>query len=68
MNTACGTAFNFAPTFCFTVPNFSAKMLKKNYWTGTFDLADLNVHNGIEHDASLTRTPPYPLQSSFPSH
>jgi len=55
LNRACRTTYNFAPTFCFVVPNFSAKMLKRNYWRDTFDLAELNLHNGIEHDASLTR-------------
>lgn len=29
-------------------------MLKKNYSKDTFDLAELDLHNGIEHDASLT--------------
>ncbi|KIM41361.1 hypothetical protein M413DRAFT_71959 [Hebeloma cylindrosporum] len=47
--------YNFAPSFCFFVPNFSANMLKRNYKKDTFDLADLDLHNGIEHDASLTR-------------
>jgi len=55
LSVVCGTAFNFAPTFGFVVPNFSAKILKKSYWSDTFDLADLSLHNGIEHDASLTR-------------
>ena len=48
--------YNFAPSFCFFVPNFAANMLKRNYRKDTFDLADLDLHNGIEHDASLTRT------------
>lgn len=30
-------------------------MLNKNYGTDIFDLAELDLHNGIEHDASLTR-------------
>jgi hypothetical protein len=30
-------------------------MLKKSYTKDTFDLEDLNLHNGIEHDASLCR-------------
>jgi len=30
-------------------------MLKRDYKKGTFDLADLDLHNGIEHDWSLTR-------------
>jgi len=43
-------------------------MLNKNYWKDTFDLAELNVHNGIEHDASLTSMLYYihpPLVFSF---
>ncbi|KAJ7857352.1 Chloroperoxidase [Mycena leptocephala] len=49
------TTFNFAPTFCLFVPTFAANMLGKNYNKDTFDLAELNLHNGIEHDGSLTR-------------
>jgi hypothetical protein len=30
-------------------------MLHKSYSKDTFDLADISLHNGIEHDASLTR-------------
>ena len=47
--------FNFAPSFCFFVPKFAADFLHRSYWTGKFDLADLSLHNAIEHDASLTR-------------
>ncbi|KAG6913428.1 hypothetical protein DXG01_006864 [Tephrocybe rancida] len=47
--------YNFAPTFCYFVPNYAADMLKKKYATDTFDLAELDLHNGIEHDASLLR-------------
>jgi len=49
------TTYNFAPTFCFFVPKYAADMLCRDYWTDKFDLSDLDVHNGIEHDASLTR-------------
>ena len=52
------TTYNFAPSYCLFVTNFAAKMLKKNYGTDTFDLADLNLHcdkGGIEYDASITR-------------
>lgn len=31
-------------------------MLGKDYAKDTFDLKELDLHNGIEHDASLTRT------------
>ncbi|KAF8816280.1 Cloroperoxidase [Phlegmacium glaucopus] len=55
LNAKIRTTFNFAPSFCFFVPNFAARMLKKSYGKDTFDLADLDLHNGIEHDASLTR-------------
>ena len=30
-------------------------MLKKDYSKDTFDLEELDLHNGIEHDASLVR-------------
>jgi hypothetical protein len=49
------STYNFAPSFTFFVPNLAAHMLKKDYYKDTFDLADLDLHNGIEHDASLTR-------------
>ncbi|TFK52928.1 heme-thiolate peroxidase [Heliocybe sulcata] len=52
-------SFNFGPTFCFFVPWFAANMLGRSYWTDTLDLSDLDVHNGIEHDASLTRDDTY---------
>jgi hypothetical protein len=55
MNATVRATYNFAPSFCFFVPNFAANMLKRKYGSGRFDLADLDVHNGIEHDASLLR-------------
>jgi len=55
LNRVIRATCNFAPTFCFFVPNFAANMLKKKYSKDTFDLAELDLHNGIEHDASLTR-------------
>ncbi|KAF9467227.1 Chloroperoxidase [Collybia nuda] len=55
LNRTIRATFNFAPTFCFLVPNVAADMLKKSYSKDTFDLEELNLHNGIEHDASLTR-------------
>ena len=47
--------YNFAPSFSFFVPNFAANMLNKKYGKDTLDLSELDLHNGIEHDASLTR-------------
>ncbi|KAI0701842.1 chloroperoxidase-like protein [Cytidiella melzeri] len=55
LNTTIRTTYNFSPSFCFFVPNYAAQMLSRSYWTDKFDLSDLDVHNGIEHDASLTR-------------
>ena len=53
--------YNFAPTFCWFVPNKIAGILGRDYQTGVFDLSDIDVHNGIEHDASFTSK--YPLIS-----
>lgn len=47
--------FNFSPSFCLFVPRHIAKILNRSYKTGRFDLSDIDVHNGIEHDASLVR-------------
>jgi hypothetical protein len=55
LNTKVRQTFNFAPTFCFFVPKFSADFLNRSYWSDNFDLAELSLHNAIEHDASLTR-------------
>jgi hypothetical protein len=55
MNETVRTTYNFAPSFCYFVPNYIAKILKKDYSKDTFDLAEISIHNGIEHDASLTR-------------
>ncbi|KAJ7109647.1 putative chloroperoxidase [Mycena crocata] len=49
------TVYNFAPTFARFVPSLMADLLLKDYSTDTCDLADIKLHNGIEHDASLTR-------------
>lgn len=48
-------AYNFAPSFCYFAANNIAGILDRDYNTDTFDLSDIDVHNGIEHDASLTR-------------
>ena len=50
------STFNFAPSFSLYVPRFIAHILNRSYSSGHFDLADIDVHNGIEHDASLVRT------------
>lgn len=57
LNQKVRQTFNFAASFCFFVPNFSARFLERSYSNDCFDLADLSLHadNAIEHDASLTR-------------
>lgn len=57
LNETVRQTFNFAASFCFFVPNFSARFLNRSYASDRFDLADLSLHadNAIEHDASLTR-------------
>ncbi|KZV96010.1 putative chloroperoxidase [Exidia glandulosa HHB12029] len=50
----CDT-YNFSSSFAYFTLNYMAEMLQKSYAYDTFDLSDLLVHNGIEHDASLTR-------------
>jgi hypothetical protein len=55
LNTTVRQTFNFAPTFCFFVPKYAADFLNRSYWSGHFDLAELSLHNAIEHDGSLTR-------------
>ncbi|KAL1735269.1 Chloroperoxidase [Schizophyllum commune] len=54
MGDKINATYNFAPSFCYFVPNFAANMLGRSYKKHTFNLADLDLHNGIEHDASLT--------------
>lgn len=49
------STYNFSPTFCLFVPRYIARILNRSYGSGRFDLADIDVHNGIEHDASLVR-------------
>ena len=48
--------FNFSPSFCYYVCHYAARTLSKSYRGDTFDLEEISLHNGIEHDASLTRT------------
>jgi len=55
LNHQIRSTYNFGPSFCSYVPHFAARMLKKSYSKDTFDLAELDLHNGIEHDASLFR-------------
>ncbi|KAJ3560884.1 heme-thiolate peroxidase [Leucocoprinus birnbaumii] len=52
---AVRATYNFSSTFCYFVPHYAAEMLKKSYSKDRIDLSELNLHNGIEHDASLVR-------------
>ncbi|KAF8719041.1 hypothetical protein AX14_011541 [Amanita brunnescens Koide BX004] len=51
----CRNVYNFSATFSYYVPNHMANLLGKSYSKDTFDLEEISLHNGIEHDASLTR-------------
>ncbi|KAH9854618.1 Cloroperoxidase [Lenzites betulinus] len=55
LNHVIRQTYNFAPTFCYFVPNYIATALGRPYSNGHFDLADIDAHNCIEHDGSLTR-------------
>ncbi|ETW77439.1 chloroperoxidase 4, partial [Heterobasidion irregulare TC 32-1] len=52
---AIRSTYNFAPSFCVFVPRYIGQILGRSYLNDTLDLEDIDVHNGIEHDASLTR-------------
>jgi len=47
--------FNFAPSFCYFVPWYAAQFLQRDYNKDTMNLNDIDVHNCIEHDASILR-------------
>ncbi|KAH8990843.1 Cloroperoxidase [Lactarius akahatsu] len=47
--------YNFSPSFSLYTSRFIAHLLNRSYTYGHFDLADIDVHNGIEHDSSLVR-------------
>ncbi|KAG0703590.1 Chloroperoxidase [Suillus ampliporus] len=55
LNHQVHATFNFSTSFSNYTMHFAAHMLKRNYSKDTFDLAELNMHNGIEHDGSLFR-------------
>ena len=61
MSTAIRNTYNFAPSFCYFVPKYMADLLTRDYNKDTIDLSDIDVHNGIEHDASLFRKWPVHL-------
>lgn len=47
--------YNFSPSYCYYACHYAARVLNKSYSKDTFDLEEISLHNGIEHDASLTR-------------
>lgn len=65
LNHAIRSTYNFAPTFCLFVPNFVADYLKKSYSKDTFNLKEIDLHNAIEHDGSITRRHDLLLYSVF---
>ena len=56
MTAACRSVYNFAPSFAYFTTNVIGNLLTRDYYKDTINLSDVSVHNGIEHDASLTRT------------
>ncbi|KZP06099.1 Cloroperoxidase [Athelia psychrophila] len=59
LNQAVRATYNFAPSFCLFVPHFVADYLSKDYAKDTFSLHEIDKHNAIEHDGSLTRDDVY---------
>lgn len=55
ISTQVRETYNFSPSFCVYVLRYISNILNRSYSTGRFDLSDIDVHNGIEHDASLVR-------------
>lgn len=47
--------YNISSTLSSFVAHYAARMLKRSFRNDTLDLGELDVHNGIEHDASLLR-------------
>lgn len=47
--------YNISSTLSSFVAHYAARMLKKSFNRDTLDLEELDLHNGIEHDASLLR-------------
>ncbi|CCM06641.1 uncharacterized protein FIBRA_08923 [Fibroporia radiculosa] len=66
LTAACRTTYNTSSSFSFFVPFFAANMLNRNYWADSFDLRDIDVHNGIEHDASLIREDTFHVPNQGP--
>ncbi|OSC99744.1 Cloroperoxidase [Trametes coccinea BRFM310] len=67
LTTAIRKVYNFSPVFCYFLANNAAQLLVRNYRTDRLDLSDLDAHNLIEHDASLTRVDTYddPVQGKI---
>ncbi|KAF7986068.1 hypothetical protein HWV62_41458 [Athelia sp. TMB] len=59
LNQAIRATYNFAPSFCLFVPHFVADYLDKDYAKDTISLHEIDKHNAIEHDGSLTRDDVY---------
>ncbi|KAF8498913.1 Chloroperoxidase [Hysterangium stoloniferum] len=54
MGDAAVKYYNFSPSFAKFVANYIRNVLGRGY-NDKFDMSDIAVHNGIEHDGSLTR-------------
>ncbi|KAH9903474.1 chloroperoxidase-like protein [Cubamyces lactineus] len=51
--------YNLSPTLSFLLTHFIAGSLVRNFRTDRLDLADVDAHNCIEHDASFARVDTY---------
>ncbi|KAI0324616.1 chloroperoxidase-like protein [Cubamyces sp. BRFM 1775] len=51
--------YNLSSTFAFFLTSYAAFVLRRSYGTDQLDLADIDAHNCIEHDGSLTRVDTY---------
>ncbi|RDX52558.1 hypothetical protein OH76DRAFT_1400359 [Lentinus brumalis] len=63
--------YNFAQAFCTFVPKYAADMLDECPLSATFDLADLDVHNGISttgRSSAWTRLPRTPTKAKLRRH
>ncbi|KIJ49266.1 hypothetical protein M422DRAFT_28206 [Sphaerobolus stellatus SS14] len=54
LESAIGHYYNISPSLCYVIVKQLSGVLHKNL-SDIADLSDISVHNGIEHDGSITR-------------
>jgi hypothetical protein len=55
LNQRLQTTYNLAPTFTLYLAKYVANFLNKDYSKDTLSLAEIDLHDQIEHDGSLIR-------------